>query len=227
MVLFESAVSFVKNESNLPLPFLRSSEDGRPMRIQASPLDSWFGFSLLKAFCVASRAVGEGGRGAGFTAWATSNVIVAIILTDDMTGSEQNNSQCNSNKMAGRHTDVIPVDGRIHDNFHLIPNHLLLVRAEVVRPVRIVVYPEVVLFRTNGLVHADFVPDDVDLSFSFDLRLLQIPKSASVDRQGSHCNLQHDCQSASKISRFPAIVYLSLLAHPVAILRLPNLLKDA
>ena len=79
-------VSFVKNDSSLvrsPFWFLL----GIPMRSTcASRLDSWFGFSLRSAFCVASRAVGEGGRGAGFIACATVKGMVGM-LHEDMTGS--------------------------------------------------------------------------------------------------------------------------------------------
>jgi hypothetical protein len=54
--------------------------------MRASRLDSWLGLSRRRAFCVASRAVGDGGRGDGFIACATIRGIVGI-LQDDMTGS--------------------------------------------------------------------------------------------------------------------------------------------
>ena len=56
------------------------------MRIRASRVESWFGFSRRNAFCVAARAVGEGGLGAGFIACATVSGMVGI-LTEDTTGS--------------------------------------------------------------------------------------------------------------------------------------------
>ncbi len=83
---FVETVSFVKKDSSLARsPF--GSLLGIPMRSTcASRLDSWCGFSLRMAFCVASRAVGEGGRGAGFIACATVKGMVGI-LHDDITGS--------------------------------------------------------------------------------------------------------------------------------------------
>ena len=62
------------------------SEDGSPMRMRASRVESWLGFSRRSAFCVAARAVGEGGLGAGFIACATVSGIVGM-LTEDTTGS--------------------------------------------------------------------------------------------------------------------------------------------
>lgn len=57
------------------------------IRTLASRVDSWLGFSRRRAFCVAARAVGEGGRGAGFMAWATMRGIVGI-LQEETTGSD-------------------------------------------------------------------------------------------------------------------------------------------
>lgn len=51
----------------------------------ASRLESWFGFSRLRAFWVAARCEGEGGRGAGFMAWATVSGMVGM-LHDETTG---------------------------------------------------------------------------------------------------------------------------------------------
>lgn len=62
------------------------SEDGSPMRMRASRVESWLGFSRRSAFCVAARAVGEGGLGAGFIACATVSGMVGM-LTEDTTGS--------------------------------------------------------------------------------------------------------------------------------------------
>jgi hypothetical protein len=80
--------SFEKNDSNLRRSFSFSSPEGAgsPIRTRASRLESWLGFSRRRAFCVASRAVGDGGRGAGFMACATVRGIVGI-LHDDITGS--------------------------------------------------------------------------------------------------------------------------------------------
>ena len=52
----------------------------------ASRLDSWLGFSLRWARCVAARADGEGGLGDGFMACATASGIVGMLL-EDATGS--------------------------------------------------------------------------------------------------------------------------------------------
>ena len=57
-----------------------------PMRMRASRVDSWFGFSRRRAFCVAARWVGDGGRGAGFMVCATARGIVGM-LQDEITGS--------------------------------------------------------------------------------------------------------------------------------------------
>lgn len=65
-----------------PLPFVLES----PIKICASRVDNWFGSPRRRAFCVAARAVGEGGRGAGFIACATVRGIVGI-LHEDTTGS--------------------------------------------------------------------------------------------------------------------------------------------
>jgi hypothetical protein len=62
------------------------SEDGSPMRMRASRVESWLGFSRRSAFCVAARAVGEGGLGPGFIACATVSGMVGM-LTEDTTGS--------------------------------------------------------------------------------------------------------------------------------------------
>jgi hypothetical protein len=66
---------------------LPASGEGSPMRIRASRFESWLGFSRRIAFWVASRAVGEGGRGAGFIACATLRGIVGM-LHDETTGPE-------------------------------------------------------------------------------------------------------------------------------------------
>jgi hypothetical protein len=58
---------------------------GMPIKISASRVDSWFVFSRLMARCVAARAFGDGGRGAGFIAWATARGMVGT-LTEDTTG---------------------------------------------------------------------------------------------------------------------------------------------
>jgi hypothetical protein len=71
--------------SSMRIPF---SEDGRPMRTRASRDESWLGFSRRSAFCIAARAVGDGGLGAGFIACATVSGIVGM-LTEDTTGSVQ------------------------------------------------------------------------------------------------------------------------------------------
>jgi hypothetical protein len=65
-------------------PFL--SWPGMPMRICASRVESWFGLSRRVARCVASRAAGDGGRGAGFIVCATCSGIVGMF-TDEITGS--------------------------------------------------------------------------------------------------------------------------------------------
>ena len=64
----------------------RSPVEPTPMRTWASRVLSWLVFSRRRAFWVAARCVGEGGRGAGFIAWATCRGIVGM-LTDDTTGS--------------------------------------------------------------------------------------------------------------------------------------------
>jgi len=86
--LYSTTASFLKNDSNLrrSLSFSSPDDEGSPIRMRASRLDSWLGFSRRSAFCVASRAVGDGGRGEGFIACATIRGIVGI-LQDDMTGS--------------------------------------------------------------------------------------------------------------------------------------------
>ena len=56
------------------------------IRISASRVESWFVFShRIIARWVVARAVGDGGRGAGFIAWATARGIVGT-LTEDATG---------------------------------------------------------------------------------------------------------------------------------------------
>lgn len=82
-----ATASLLKNDSRRALSSLPSALDGRPIRIRASRLDSWLGFSRRRAFWVASRAVGDGGRGAGFIACATIRGMVGM-LHDEMTGSK-------------------------------------------------------------------------------------------------------------------------------------------
>ena len=66
-------------------PALASPLLGKPINTRASRLESWLGFSRRRAFCVASRAPGDGGRGAGFIVWATARGIVGM-LQDETTG---------------------------------------------------------------------------------------------------------------------------------------------
>ena len=54
-------------------------------------------FSRRRALCVAARAEGDGGRGAGFIAWATTKGIVGI-LHEDITGSRRLVTSENKNK---------------------------------------------------------------------------------------------------------------------------------
>ena len=66
-----------------------STGDGvPPIKISASRVESWFVFSRLIARCVAALAPGDGGRGAGFIAWATARGMVGT-LTEDTTGSRR------------------------------------------------------------------------------------------------------------------------------------------
>jgi hypothetical protein len=83
MLLLESTVLSVNTASNLVLSFPSSLEI--PISTRASRLESWLGFSRRIAFCVAARWVGDGGRGAGFIACATTRGMVEMF-TDDMTG---------------------------------------------------------------------------------------------------------------------------------------------
>lgn len=62
--------------SSVPPP---SEGEGNPMRMRASRLESWFGFSRLYDFWVAARCVGEGGLGAGFMACATVSGMVGML----------------------------------------------------------------------------------------------------------------------------------------------------
>jgi hypothetical protein len=57
-----------------------------PIRIFASRVLSWFGFSRRVARWAASRAPGDGGRGAGFIVCATASGIVGMF-TDEITAS--------------------------------------------------------------------------------------------------------------------------------------------
>jgi hypothetical protein len=66
------------------------------MSTRASRVDGWSVFSRLIARCVAARAVGEGGRGAGFIACATIKGMVGI-LTDDTTGSAHTSASISKN----------------------------------------------------------------------------------------------------------------------------------
>jgi hypothetical protein len=86
--LYSAAASSEKNDSNLRRSLSFSSPDGAgsPISTRASRLDNLSGFSRSRAFCIASRAVGDGGRGAGFMACATISGIVGM-LHDDITGS--------------------------------------------------------------------------------------------------------------------------------------------
>jgi hypothetical protein len=83
-----SMASVVKNESNRARSSFGPSLVAKPvsMRTRASRVDGWSVFSRLIARCVAARAVGDGGRGAGFMACATIKGMVGI-LHEETTGS--------------------------------------------------------------------------------------------------------------------------------------------
>jgi hypothetical protein len=61
---------------------------GIPISTRASRVDRWLVSSRRIALCVASRAEGDGGRGAGFIVCATTRGIVEI-LHEEMTGSKR------------------------------------------------------------------------------------------------------------------------------------------
>lgn len=63
----------------LPSTFSTPSSNTR-----ASRLESWRGFCLLVALCVAARAPGDGGRGGGLMACATSNGMVGTVAVELM-----------------------------------------------------------------------------------------------------------------------------------------------
>jgi hypothetical protein len=84
--------SLLKKDSSRRRPLSLSCKYGStgdeipPIKISASRVESWFVFSRLIARCVAALAPGDGGRGAGFIAWATARGMVGT-LTEDTTGS--------------------------------------------------------------------------------------------------------------------------------------------
>lgn len=83
-----SSLKIESTRSRLPplsCPLLGGVVGAMLIRISASRVESWFVFSRRIARWVAARAVGDGGRGAGFIAWATDRGIVGT-LTEDTTG---------------------------------------------------------------------------------------------------------------------------------------------
>jgi hypothetical protein len=71
--------------SCMSCPLLGNVVGPKLIKISASRVESWFVFSRRIARWVAARAVGDGGRGAGFIACATDRGIVGT-LTEDTTG---------------------------------------------------------------------------------------------------------------------------------------------
>ena len=100
---FAPIASLLKNESNRARSSL-ASLPLRPISTRASRLDSWSGCSRRIAFCVAARAEGDGGRGAGFIACATTSGIVGM-LHEDTTGSN------GSNPLSKDRVRLTPVSG--------------------------------------------------------------------------------------------------------------------
>ena len=79
-----TVAALLEKESN-PARSSLTSVALRP-KTRVSRVDSCSVFSRRSALCVAARAEGEGGRGAGFMACATTRGIVGI-LQEDTTGS--------------------------------------------------------------------------------------------------------------------------------------------
>jgi hypothetical protein len=121
---------------------------------------------------VASRAPGEGGRGAGFIACATVRGIVGM-LHEEMTGP--GDARCQNAKKKRRQivTCVVPTDRSLHNGLHPIPHDSFLVRRKVVRLVVIVIDAETVLARVDVLVDGDLVADDMNVPFY----LRELPKN--------------------------------------------------
>lgn len=166
-----------KNVSKRPLSSFGCntpvSDAGSPMSTRASLLESWLGFSLRRAFCVAARAEGEGGRGAGFIACATVRGIVGI-LQDDTTGSEKTYLSTNHyEKDKQAHTGEVSVNRSLHESLHPFSNDHLLLRAEEMRRLAVVNNPESIFSRIRVLVRNYFIPLHFDVSFNF--RLLYTP----------------------------------------------------
>lgn len=153
---------------------------GNPMRTRASRLESWWGFSRRSAFWVASLAPGDGGRGAGFIAWATMSGIVGI-LHEDTTGPAMAtivNTPVRS--YSHERTCIVSPDGSLHDRLHPFPNHRFFIRAEVVRLVLIVVDPEAVPPRAQVLVNSHLVPMNVHVSLQARFLLYHVSEQTSI-----------------------------------------------
>lgn len=115
---------------------------------------------------MASRAVGDGGRGAGFMACATTRGIVGI-LHDEMTGSTERKkvNKIKDEGLAGQHTRVISINCSLHDRLHPLANDRLLIRTEEVRWfVMVMVNSESITTRIQSFVHGHFVPINVEVS---------------------------------------------------------------
>ena len=147
------------------------SEDGSPMRMRASRVESWLGFSRRSAFCVAARAVGDGGLGAGFIACATVSGMVGM-LTEDTTGSVKacGHWRQSQGRRVWERTRVVSADGGLHDGLHPLTYDALIFGTKIVRLICLVNDPESITSRVNILVRNDLVADDIDISL--DLRFL-------------------------------------------------------
>jgi hypothetical protein len=134
---------------------------------------------------MASRVVGEGGRGPGFMVCATMSGMVEI-LQDDTTGSV-NGFNRPAPSQERKRTSVIPSNRRLHYGFHPISNDGLVFRAEKVRLVVVVVDSEPITTRIHVFVHCNLVTYDIDITFYF--RLL-ISATFTIQHSHSHPSLR-------------------------------------
>lgn len=128
-------------------------------------------------------------------------------------------------------TSVVPSNSSLHNRLHPIPNDSLLVRAEILRLVMLVVDPEPISAGVHILVHCDFIPSNIGVSF--DLRLLKgmryhqrLPAHEKTETYSLAGTLQavHVMAFQHEIPQFPGIIPISLFPHPAGMIRLADLL---
>ena len=82
-------------------------------------------------------------------------------------------------------TGVIPSNRRFHNRLHPIPYNRLIIRAKVMRLVRLVLDSESILPRVHSFIHSYFIPRDIDVAFNFSF-LLPHCQSTCLERKSRY-----------------------------------------